>query len=360
MSRLLLAFKCTADDVRHLCDEIPPGCPSLDKHLGSIALRHLMTGDFESAKKIVKRAPHWHLMSCSTFSLLEKGLAGVISKAQVALLDAQAYESDALPPQQAHSTKQILCRLLRMWKSQQLRHSTFSVSNDDAPPGTSEQQLEHVLDHWRPVFQKSDHMDEEKAKILLAHVPHFEWPDLEITEESLIQVFKRAPHTSAGPDGITYRAMRGSSQVAQILVAASNGIMGGDPVPNFVTSSFLTMVPKSQMSLLSPAELRPLSLFNCPLKSILKCIGHGLGTALLQWAHLPQWAVIPTKQIHDAHLELESSCLQLAALHKQSALCLLDFQMAFPSVAILAQVWNTLEPKSTTTVLAQAEDHVFN
>eukprot|EP00971_Amphidinium_carterae_P081592 1613909-Amphidinium_carterae.2 len=222
-----------------------------------------------------------------------------------------------------------------MWKTQQMRHSTFSVSTNDAPPETSEQQLKHVLvllDHWRPVFQKTDNMDEEKAKILLAHVPHFEWPDLEITE-SLIQVFKRAPHTSAGPDGITYSAMRGSSQVAQILVAAIKGIKRGDPVPSFVTSSFLMMVPKSQKSLLSPAELRPLSFFNCPLKSILKCIGHGLGTALLQWAHLPQWSVILTKQIHDAHLELESSCLQMSALHKQSALCLLDFQMAFPSAS---------------------------
>eukprot|EP00971_Amphidinium_carterae_P081591 1613909-Amphidinium_carterae.1 len=66
-----------------------------------------MTGDFASAKKIVKRAPRWHLMSCSTFRLREKGLAAVISKAQVALLDAQVSESDALPPQHAHSTKQI-------------------------------------------------------------------------------------------------------------------------------------------------------------------------------------------------------------------------------------------------------------
>eukprot|EP00971_Amphidinium_carterae_P351750 6492264-Amphidinium_carterae.2 len=328
MSRLLLAFKCTADDVRHLCDEIPPGCPSLDKHLGSIALRHLMLGDFAAARKIVRRAPHWHLLSCSTFRLMEKGLSEVISKAQVALLDAQATESDSLPPPQAHSTKQVLCRLLRMWKTQQMRHTSFSVSSSDSSPGTSDQQLQLVLDHWRPVFQKEDNMDEEKALFLLAHVPPFVWPDLEITEESLIQVFKRAPHTSAGPDGITYRAMRGSTQIANILVDASQGIMSGDTVPSCVTSGFLTM-----KSLLSPADLRPLSLFNCPLKSILKCIGHGLGNALLQWAHLPQWAVIPTKQIHDAHLELESRCLQLSALHSRSALCLLDFQMAFPSAS---------------------------
>eukprot|EP00971_Amphidinium_carterae_P329529 6462044-Amphidinium_carterae.2 len=332
-SRLLLAFKCTADDIRHLCDQIPAGCPSLDKHLGSIALRHLMKGDFAAAKKIVLRAPHWHLMTCATFKLMEKGLSDVIAKAQVAILDAQASESDALPPNQAHSTKQVLCRLLRLWKTQQMRHTSFSVSLNDEPPGTSEQQLNHVLDHWRPVFQKRDIMDEEKAKLLLAHVPPFDWPDLEISEESLLQVFKRAPHTSAGPDGITYRAMRGSSQVANILIAASNGIMQGDPVPNYVTSSFLTMIPKSTKSLLSPAELRPLSLFNCPLKSILKCIGHSIGAALLQWAHLPQWAVIPTKQIHDAHLELEARCIQLSVLHEQSALCLLDFQMAFPSAS---------------------------
>eukprot|EP00971_Amphidinium_carterae_P166871 3306755-Amphidinium_carterae.1 len=93
------------------------------------------------------------------------------------------------------------------------------------------------------------------------------------------------------------------------------------------------MVPKAPSSILSPADLRPLSLFNCPLKAVLKCVGHSLGQALSQWEHLPQWAVIPKKHIHDSQVQLECKCAELAMLSNQTALCLLDLKRAFPSAS---------------------------
>eukprot|EP00971_Amphidinium_carterae_P190412 3778998-Amphidinium_carterae.1 len=330
---MLLAFQCAADDIRHLRDEVPPGSPSLDRHLASVALRHLLKGDFTAASAIVHRAPHWHLQACSTYLKLEKGLVNTISKAHTALIDAQAVLADDLPPAQAHSHRQFLSRLLRMWKTQQLRCATFSIGVHAGHPLSTEDQLQMVLDHWRPVFQKADSIDENLAAVLLKSVPPFVWPEVDVTAETIQLVLKRAPPTSAGPDGITYRAMRGSALVAQILVRAAAGIMRGDQIPSCVTESFFAMIPKSTKSLLAPSELRPLSLFNCPLKVILKCVGHSLGSALSQWAHLPQWAVIPGKLIHDSQLQLETKCLQLSVTHRQSALCLLDLQMAFPSVS---------------------------
>eukprot|EP00971_Amphidinium_carterae_P004490 90023-Amphidinium_carterae.2 len=330
---MLLAFQCAADDVRHLRDEVPPGSPSLDKHLASVALRHLLQGDFAAATAIAHRAPHWHLQACNSYLKLEKGLVNTISKAHTALLDAQAAHAEDLPPAQAHSHRQFLSRLLRMWKTQQLRCASFSIGLDDGPKLSTDEQLQMVLDHWRPVFQKEDSIDENLAAVLLKSVPSFVWPEVDVTVEALQIVLKRAPTTSAGPDGLTYRAMRGSALVAQILVKAAAGIMGGDLIPSCVTESFFAMIPKSSKSLLTPAELRPISLFNCPLKAILKCVGYSLSSALSQWAHLPQWAVIPGKLIHDSQLQLESSCLQLSVTHRQSALCLLDLQMAFPSVS---------------------------
>eukprot|EP00971_Amphidinium_carterae_P287506 5706866-Amphidinium_carterae.1 len=107
--------------------------------------------------------------------------------------------------------------------------------------------------------------------------------------------------------------------------------MRGDVVPSYVTSSFLSMIPKAPSSILSPAEFHPLSLFNCPLKAVLKCLGHSLGQALSPWAHLPQWAVIPKNHIHDSQVQLECKCAELVMLSNQ--LCLLDLQRAFSSAS---------------------------
>eukprot|EP00971_Amphidinium_carterae_P298099 5923407-Amphidinium_carterae.1 len=328
---MMQAMRCAASELRSDRAIIPAGSAHVDRHFALRTLRLLISGQGEAALCIVRRAPHWKLARQTSYAALEKGVCRVIREASVAILTLRAEEPNAADRHAC--TKGFVMRLLRMWKLQQIRRPVYEVCEPGQSPGSRNEQLQCVISYWRSVFQRADDVTEADFPALLSHCKMLPWPEVDLSKARIHECIKHCPPTAPGPDGVTYKMLAGSDVISDILAAGAAGMAAGDAVPSELTCSYFVLLAKKDDHVLQPGDLRPLTLMNCAVKIVLRCLAADLTAALVRWHHPPQFACVPGRHIVDAQVYLESSCAQLGALSEQATATFLDMHAAFPSLS---------------------------
>ena len=180
-------------------------------------------------------------------------------------------------------------------------------------------------------------------------LPQIDW---ELEEDEFLKVINATGDTTPGPDGIPYAAWRGAPrEVQRILFRCYLRWMEGDPVPSDFNFAFLALIPKgsqeedSRLIARTPEDTRPLSLSNSDCKILANALKATMEDAVGRWAIKAQRGFLKGRKMLQNILDVETQAMEMAArLGQRSALILMDFGAAFPSLShdflwlVLAQI----------------------
>ena len=194
-------------------------------------------------------------------------------------------------------------------------------------------------EYWSECFseRRSCHV---ACEDIFRHARTFPLFNFDITYEELEKQLSR-PESSPGPDGIPYSVWAASPQICkQTLFKAYKLWISCSPVPYDFNRAFLWLLPKGSQPgdapgfcHRAPRDTRPLSGANTDAKTLAGCLNFSMQDALASWAVSAQRGSVKGRSILSNFLDIEQAALSSPDGGRKSAILLLDFSAAYPSIS---------------------------
>eukprot|EP00971_Amphidinium_carterae_P236581 4695481-Amphidinium_carterae.1 len=315
---IIQAAETAAREIRASRKVIPQNAPHLDRHLALHALQALWKHDLHKTRSIILRAPHWKIKESSNVAVLRRQVSAIVDAATTKIIEG---EIDAIGSQHVDvPRRQILNKLLAMWRTKRVTPSHFEIVNEAQEPCDEETQFQLVREHWRSVFQHAGMNDARAQSVLLRYEPDVPWPSLTTrSTEEIEHVIKGCPDTSPGPDRLTFVMMRlCAATLAPWLRDMLLHLLRGEYLDGGFTDSMFAFIAKPVKDQRSsrwrkPEELRPLTLYNTCWKVLQKLVTYRLQQNLPQWISPQQYGFVQGRYIHNLACEVEHSSMVLGA-----------------------------------------------
>eukprot|EP00971_Amphidinium_carterae_P221673 4400424-Amphidinium_carterae.1 len=232
------------------------------------ALRLYKEGGESKCRDLLRKCSSWEVNAEDSIDKLLGVLAQIFHQSHEEVLVAElSVEPDVeWGRYHRHSRREFVQRQLRKWKSASLMRSLPSIHLDCFEhDGVDRKDLELgcLRRHWQEIYEETPMPVGAPLSKMLAFAPGVQWPSLTLSEDEVAECLSRLPDTGAGPNGLTYKMVKGQVPLLTPLIMQTfNGVAQGEGVSSEWRRCTAALIPKQAGHMVHADSFRILALLN--------------------------------------------------------------------------------------------------
>ena len=216
----------------------------------------------------------------------------------------------------------------------------FELLVNDVPTADPAIVAERLIAFWAPTFtatQVDDEATNNWARAIRKPGGDPTYPP--VPYEQFAEMVKACKDSAPGPDGVRYACYAVNEFVIKTLFDCYDQLLQGVPLPDNFNNAWPIFIPKTKPLpgernvIAREKELRPLSLSSTDAKIISKAVLVPIADVANNYIDEDQRGNVKGRLIITNVADIEAYGLEAASVSKDSAISLLDYAAAFPSLA---------------------------